>query len=129
MRIKESIYTTSATTVGGRNGHVKSENGNIDMERANPEELFAAGYSACFNGALNLAALKNKIRTESEVTITVTLGKDEQGNFQLAAKVDAVVPGVSDEVAQKLVEQAHTICPYSRAVSASIDVELNGRGR
>lgn len=131
------LYTATATTVGGRDGHVKSSDGIIDMDlitpsvmggkdgATNPEQLFAAGYSACFNSALNMAARLRRIRTgEVSVTISVSLGKKEAGDLQLGAKIEARVPGVSREVAEELVEQAHTICPYSRATRNNIEVEL-----
>lgn len=136
--MKEILYTTSAVSVGGRDGHVKSEDGLIDMDlrlpvsmggkggTANPESLFASGYSACFNGALNLAARLKRIRVgETTVKITVTLGKDLEGNLQLGAKIEANVPGVSSEVAMELVADAHRICPYSRAIRGNVDVELH----
>ena len=138
-KIANKLYSISATATGGRDGHVKSEDGILDVDlktpwamggqggATNPEELFAAGYAACFNGALNLAARLKRI-TPSEpprVKVTVSLGKDEQGNFQLAARIDANVPGVSHDVARELVEQAHGICPYSRATKGNIEVELN----
>lgn len=92
----------------------------------NPEQLFASGYSACFNGALNLVALTGRIRTgEVAVSVTITLGKDDQGNFELGARVHANVPGVSVEVAKELVEKAHTVCPYSRAIRGNVKVELS----
>lgn len=135
----EILYTTSATSVGGRDGHVKSEDGLIDMDlktpgamggpggATNPEELFAAAYSACFNGALNLVIRMKKMRPAGEVSVkaTVSLGKNPEGKFQVAAKIDANVPGVSPEEAKALVEEAHTVCPYSRAIHGNVDVELN----
>lgn len=138
-KIANKLYSISATATGGRDGHVKSEDGILDVDlktpgamggqggATNPEELFAAGYAACFNGALNLAARLKRITPSKpvEVKATVTLGKDEQGNFQLAARIDANVPGVSQDVARELVEQAHGICPYSRATKGNIEVELN----
>lgn len=131
------MYRVAATAVGGRDGHVRSEDGIIDMElktpkmmggkggATNPEELFAAGYAACFNSALNLSArIKRMDIGESSVTVTITLGKNSQGQFQLAARIDAEIPGVGQEEAKELVEQAHMICPYSRAIQGNVDVEL-----
>ena len=120
-KIANKLYSISATATGGRDGHVKSEDGILDVDlktpgamggqggATNPEELFAAGYAACFNGALNLAARLKRI-TPSEPR---------------AARIDANVPGVSQDVARELVEQAHGICPYSRATKGNIEVELN----
>lgn len=133
----ETIYKISATSVGGRAGHVKSESGRIDMELqtpkemggsgegSNPEELFAAGYSACFNGALNLVARTKRIRTgETKVTVTVLFGKTPEGAFQLGAEITALIPGVTQEVANELIEEAHQVCPYSRATRGNIEVTL-----
>ncbi|MDL2231690.1 organic hydroperoxide resistance protein [Porphyromonadaceae bacterium OttesenSCG-928-L07] len=138
----EVMYTAKATTIGGREGHVKSESGFVDMDlkmpkemggpggATNPEELFAAGYSACFNGALNLAARMKRIRTgEVSVSIAVSLGKNSDGALQLAARIDANVPGVTPEVAKELVEQAHTICPYSRSIKGNVEVELHATNK
>lgn len=138
----EKLYTVSATSLGGRNGNVKSEDGILDLAlkspkemggpggATNPEELFAAGYSACFNGALNLAARLKRVRVgETVVKVTVTLGKDDQGNFRLGAVIDAEVPGVTPEVANELVEDAHNICPYSRATRGNIDVEVHATAK
>lgn len=136
----EKLYETSAISVGGRDGHVRSENGVIDLNlhspgspaagkgtATTPEDLFAAGWAACFNSALALAASMNHIKPTSPTTvkITVTLGKTDQGNYQLAARIKGTVPGVDHATAQKLIEQAHTLCPYSRATRGNIDVELS----
>lgn len=132
----ENLYTISATAVGGRDGHVKSERLDLELKppkemggpggATNPEELFAAGYAACFTGALNLVARTRRIRTgEVTVKVTITLGKTAEGNFQLKARIDAHVPGVTADVARKLVEEAHTVCPYSRATHGNIEAELH----
>ena len=118
-KINEKMYTTSAVSVGGRNGHVKSADGFIDMDlrtpgamggpggATTPEDLFASGYAACFNGALNLAASLSKIKVgETKVTVEVSLGKDADGNLQLGAKIEAIVPGVDQATAQQLVDKA-----------------------
>ena len=133
----DKIYSTSAVSVGGRDGHVKSADGIIDLDLrtpgtggkgTTPEDLFACGWAACFNGALNLAIRLNRVKTgEVSVKCTVTLGKTEAGNFQLAGEIEATVPGVDQETAQKLVEQAHTICPYSRATHGNIEVKLTAK--
>ena len=138
----EVLYTTSATAVGGRDGHVKSEDGIIDMDlktpasmggkggATNPEELFASGYAACFNGALNLAARLKRVKTgEVSVKVTISLGKNSEGKFQLAARIDANVPEVSAEVAKELAEEAHGICPYSRATMGNIEVEIHATNK
>ncbi|MBK1897429.1 organic hydroperoxide resistance protein [Chryseobacterium paridis] len=133
------LYSTSATAKGGRNGHVKSENGVLDLEvrmpkglgganedYANPEMLFAAGYSACFDSALNLVIKQSKIKTgETTVTAKVSLGQLENGGFGLAVDLHANVPEVSLEEAHSLVEKAHQVCPYSNATRGNIEVNLS----
>lgn len=137
----EKLYQTSAIAVGGRDGHVRSADGIIDMDlrtpaamggkggATTPEDLFAAGWAACFNGALNLAIRLNRIRPAGDVTVkvAVTLGKTEAGDFQLAGDIEATIPGVDQQTAGKLVEQAHTICPYSRATHGNIEVKLTAK--
>ena len=134
----KTLYTTSVTAQGGRDGHVKSENGILEMDVqtpkalggasddfANPEMLFAAGYSACFDSALNLGIKKSKIETgETTVKAKVSIGQIENGGFGLAVELDVNVPGVSLEEAQSLTEQAHQVCPYSNATRNNIEVKL-----
>lgn len=134
----KTLYTTSVTAQGGRDGHVKSENGILEMDVrtpkalggasddfANPEMLFAAGYSACFDSALNLVIKKSKIETgETTVKSKVSIGQIENGGFGLAVELDVNVPGVSLEEAQSLTEQAHQVCPYSNATRNNIEVKL-----
>lgn len=133
------MYTTSVTAKGGRNGHVKSDNGIIDLEVrmpmalggasdnfANPEMLFAAGYSACFDSALNRVIMLSKTKTgETSVTAKVSIGQIENGGFGLAVELDVNIPGVALEEAQELVEKAHQICPYSNATRNNIEVKLS----
>ncbi len=133
------LYTTSVTAKGGRNGHVKSDNGVVDLEVkmpkalgganddfANPEMLFAAGYSACFDSALNRVITLSKTKTgETTVTAKVSIGQIENGGFGLAVELDANIPGVSLEEAQELTEKAHQICPYSNATRNNIEVKLS----
>jgi Ohr subfamily peroxiredoxin len=134
--VTETLYTIAATAEGGRTGHVRSEDGVVDLDLgkpgsrsnpvANPETLFAAGYAACFNGALNAVAQQDGLDTSgSTVTADVTFGKTESG-FGLAVALTAKVPGVDAETAQKLVERAHEFCPYSKATRGNIDVSLVG---
>ncbi|WP_367752940.1 organic hydroperoxide resistance protein [Flavobacterium sp. WC2430] len=134
----KAIYTINATATGGRNGQVKSENGIIDLEvrypkslggandeYANPEMLFAAGYSACFDSALNLIIKKEKIQTgETSVTAQVSIGQIENGGFGLEAELHANIPGVSMDEAQLLIEKAHQVCPYSNATRGNMQVKL-----
>ena len=131
-----TLYTTSATAVGGRDGHVKSADGQIDINLktpgapgnntgTTPEDLFAAGYAACFNGAFNLAARLKRIKTgEVSVNVEISLNKTDDGKLQLAAKITAHVPDVDEKTARELIEDAHGICPYSRATQGNIPVQL-----
>ena len=135
----KNLYKTKVTTQGGRNGHTRSEDGILDMELkkpkglggeggdySNPEQLFAAGYSACYGSALEVVAKEHKVELgDYSVTATVKLGKTDSGNLQLSVILDSYIPGVDVETGEKLVNQAHEICPYSRATRDNIDVTLN----
>ncbi|WP_440118813.1 organic hydroperoxide resistance protein [Paenibacillus sp. QZ-Y1] len=139
MTIQQKMYETTVKAVGGRNGYVESsspelrldvrtpkEMGGAGGEGTNPEQLFAAGYAACFDSALNMVARMQKIKLEgSEVTATVHFGKVEDGSFGIAATLNVLAKGVDKATAEKLVEAAHKACPYSRATRGNIDVELN----
>lgn len=134
----KTLYTTGATAKGGRNGQVKSENGVLDLavrmpkglggandEYANPEMLFAAGYAACFDSALNLVIRQERVKTgETSVTAQVSIGQLENGGFGLAAALHANIPGVGLDVAQQLIEKAHQVCPYSNATRGNMEVKL-----
>jgi len=135
----KNLYKTTVTTQGGRNGHTRSEDGILDMELrkpkslggdggdySNPEQLFAAGYSACYGSALEHVAKQHKIDLgDYSVTATVKLGQTDSGNLQLSAILDTYIPGVDVETGEKLVNEAHEVCPYSRATRDNIDVTLN----
>lgn len=135
----KTLYTTNVTAKGGRNGQVKSDNGVLDLEvrmpkglgganddYTNPEMLFAAGYAACFDSALNLIISKSKIETgETSVAAKVSIGQNEDGGFGLAAELAVNIPGVSLEEAKELTEKAHQICPYSNATRNNIEVKLS----
>jgi Ohr subfamily peroxiredoxin len=129
------LYTTAATAHGGRAGHVKSADGVIDVDtaqpgtssepKANPETLFAAGYSACFQGALaNRAKTVGVDTSDSTVTAEVSFGSSEDGGFGIAVELKVEIPGVDKDKAQELVELAHQFCPYSKATRGNIDVTL-----
>lgn len=130
------LFTSSATARNGREGHVKSPDGTLDLELvnplkddskqgANPELLFAAGYAACFDGALNLVASKQKKLIESETTAEVSFLKDESdGGYKIGVTLNVEVSGVSPEEADELVQAAHKACPYSKATRGNIDVNL-----
>ena len=134
----KTLYTTSVTAKGGRDGHVKSENGILELDVrnpkalggasddfTNPEMLFAAGYSACFDSALNLVIKRAKMKAgETTVSAKVSIGQTENGGFGLAVELDVNIPGVTLEEAQSLVDQAHQVCPYSNATRNNIEVQL-----
>ncbi len=133
----EALYTAVATSVGGRSGHVKSSDGILDFEvrppsqmggpagaYTNPEQLFAAGYSACFGSALAHVALQRKLRPESSITARVSIGKNEKGGYQLAVEMDVAIKGVDKKTAEELVREAHQVCPYSNATRGNIEVTL-----
>ncbi|MFY7829327.1 MAG: organic hydroperoxide resistance protein [Flectobacillus sp.] len=134
----QALYQASATATGGRNGQVKSSDGVLDLEVrmpkelggtggafTNPEQLFAAGYSACFDSALNLVIRMQKITTgPTTVTAEVSIGKNDAGGFGLATTLKVHIPGVEKEVAQALVEKAHEVCPYSNATRGNMPVTL-----
>ncbi|WP_221761371.1 organic hydroperoxide resistance protein [Salibacterium salarium] len=132
-----AIFTAKATAQGGRDGHVKSEDGLIDLNLvtpgsdssetgSNPEQLFAAGYSACYDGALNLVAKNQNKDIESTVNGAVSLLKDEDDNgFKIAVELNVEVKGVSQEEAEELTTAAHQVCPYSKATRGNIEVTIN----
>ena len=129
------LYTARTHTVGGRDGRSRTDDGRLDVKLAspggpgvgtNPEQLFAAGWSACFEGALALVARQRKIElpSETEIDAEVDLRLGDDG-FSLAARMDVSIPGVDDALARELVEAAHQTCPYSKATRGNIDVEFN----
>ena len=134
----KKLYTAEATATGGRNGHVKSSNGVLDLqvrmpralggvndEFTNPEMLFAAGYAACFDSALNLVIKQESVATgETSVNAKISIGQLENGGFGLAGELAVNVAGVSQEKAQELVEKAHQICPYSNATRGNVETKL-----
>jgi lipoyl-dependent peroxiredoxin len=134
----EILYTaTAASTGAGRNGHVQSTDGFIDADvripqemggsggATNPEQLFAAGYAACFHSALQLVAGQAGADiTDSEVVADVSIGPNGQGGFGLAVQLEVALPAVEPEAARALVEKAHEVCPYSNATRGNIEVTL-----
>ncbi|MBN3763433.1 organic hydroperoxide resistance protein [Burkholderia sp. Ac-20365] len=133
-KIDNVLYTGKTQTTGGREGAARSSDGRLDIQLSppgsngkgtNPEQLFAAGWSACFIGAMGLAAreLKVALPVETAVNAEVDLGTGEGGYF-LQARLNVSLPGVSADVAQKIVDTAHQTCPYSKATRGNIDVEI-----
>ncbi len=136
-QVNEVTYTTTATAKGGRQGSVTSEDGVVDLPlgkpgsgsnpMANPETLFAAGYAACFGGALKMVGSREGLDTsESTVTAVVTFGRTDSG-FGLAVDLVATLPGVDAETVQRLTGEAHEVCPYSKATRGNIEVTVTGR--
>ena len=132
------LYTAVATTEGGRTGHVRSSDGILDLdlrmpkalggpggEGTNPEQLFAAGYSACFESALRLVARMQKVTLEKgSITAHVTIGATDAGGFALAVELHANFPEHSREQMETLLHAAHQVCPYSVATRGNMDVKL-----
>ncbi len=131
------LYTAEATAVGGREGHVRSSDGQLDIDlqppvemggpggAINPEELFAAGYAACFQSALAVVARRSKVSVDgSRVTAKVTIGTIGGGGFGLAVALEVHIPGVAEDVVQTLMDGAHAVCPYSNATRGNIEVVL-----
>ncbi|MGV9214773.1 organic hydroperoxide resistance protein [Micromonospora sp. RB23] len=135
------LYTASATATGdGRDGHVETSDGTFAMDLAspkelggegggaNPEQLFAAGYAACFHSALRIVGRRAKADvTGSVVSAEVGIGPNGSGGFGLTAQLVVDLPAVARETAEQLVEQAHQVCPYSNATRGNIDVVLTVR--
>lgn len=133
----EPMYTAEALSTGdGRSGHVRTSDDTISVDLAppkemggsgngnNPEQLFAAGYAACFHSALQLVAKSaKKDLGDSAVGAQVSIGKEGEG-FGLSVVLEAIIPNLPEDEARELVEQAHQVCPYSRATRGNIEVEL-----
>jgi Ohr subfamily peroxiredoxin len=134
----DTLYTAVAHATGdGRNGHVRSDDGVLDLdlkvpkelggpggEFANPELLFAGGYAACFHSALKFVAAADKTDvSDSEVSATVGIGPSGAG-FGLEVELDVHIPNLDEATAQALVDKAHQVCPYSNATRDNIDVQL-----
>jgi lipoyl-dependent peroxiredoxin len=134
------LYTTQATSTGGRAGSSKSADGVLAVTLTtpkelggdgatgtNPEQLFAAGYSACFLGALKFSAGKAGVKIPADATVTAKIGigpRDDGQGFGIEAALTINVPGVDRATVEKLVEQAHIVCPYSHATRGNIPVSL-----
>lgn len=141
MAIEKALYTATATATGGRAGTAKSSDGALDVSLAtpkelggaggagtNPEQLFAAGYSACFIGAMKAVAGKQKIALPAEVSITsdVAIGPhaNKPGAFGIQVDMKISVPGMDRAALESLVAAAHEVCPYSNATRGNVDVTL-----
>ena len=130
------LYTAKTHVSGGReNGVARSSDGRLDIRLGvpgtarigtNPEQLFAAGWSACFESAIGLIVQKKRIKLDGDVAIDaeVDLNLSEVDGFSLTARLNVRIPGVERDVAQALIEEAHQICPYSKATRGNIDVSI-----
>lgn len=132
------LYIAHATATGGRDGAAKSDDGLLNVKLAppkelggaggatNPEQLFAAGYSACFMGALRHVAAAKKVTVPADATIAASVGLGPVGSaFGITVKLVATLPGVDRAVAQDLVDAAHVVCPYSNATRGNIPVDVS----
>ncbi|WP_395824302.1 organic hydroperoxide resistance protein [Elstera sp.] len=134
------LYKTSARATGGRDGHSATLDGSLDVklttpkelggaggEGNNPEQLFAAGYAACFIGAMKFVGSQTgvKVPADTAITSTVGIGPRSEGGFGLTVALAIELPGLERKVAEELVEKAHHVCPYSNATRGNIDVQLS----
>ncbi|GAB4359812.1 MAG: organic hydroperoxide resistance protein [Kiloniellaceae bacterium] len=136
----KTLYTTQATATGGRTGSAKTADGAFAVTLTtpkelggpggagnNPEQLFAAGYSACFLGAIKFVAGQKKLKVAEDSTVTATVGigpRDDGTGFGLDVALEIALPGLERDVAQAIVDQAHIVCPYSHATRNGLDVRL-----
>ncbi len=139
MQTIKALYTATATATGGRDGRAVSSDGILDVklstprelggqggEATNPEQLFAAGYSACFIGALKFVAGQQKKQLPADSSITGKVGIGQiPGGFGLEVELNISLPGFDRDEAQALVDAAHQVCPYSNATRGNIQVTLN----
>jgi len=138
VHMTDTLYTTTSTAWGGREGRSASEDGRVDVNLSvpksmggddgpgtNPEQLFATGYAACFHSALKSAARRAKVDvSDSAVSVTISLVGGLATGIDLAARIEAQIGGVDRDVAQQLLEAAHALCPYSRATRNNISQEV-----
>ena len=139
MQTIKALYTATATATGGRDGRAISSDGILDVklstprelggaggEATNPEQLFAAGYSACFIGAIKFVASQSKKQIPADASITGKVGIGQiPGGFGLEVELKINLPGLDQAEAEDLVAKAHQVCPYSNATRGNIDVRLN----
>lgn len=133
------LYTAHATATGGRDGRATSSDKHLDValntprelggaggDGTNPEQLFAAGYAACFLSALKFVALHTKVQLPADAAVhaEVGIGPNDKGGFGLAVSLQVALPGMAADAAQSLVNKAHEVCPYSNATRNNIDVAL-----
>jgi Ohr subfamily peroxiredoxin len=129
------IYTAKTHTTGGRQGESYSSDGNLDIQLTppgasgsgtNPEQLFAAGWSACFLSAMGLTASNHSVKLPADTAVDTEVDLiNADGAFSLRARLNVTIPGVDRETAQAIVDDAHQVCPYSKATRGNIDVEVS----
>ena len=134
-QIDKVLYTARTHTTGGRDGASRTSDGRLDVKLSspgtpgtgtNPEQLFAAGWSACFLGAMSVAAAQKKVALPADRAIDaeVDLGTND-GGYLLRARLNVSLPGLDPQVAREIVDAAHQICPYSKATRGNIEVQIN----
>lgn len=129
------VYTAQTHTTGGRQGESYSSDGNLDIQLTppggngsgtNPEQLFAAGWSACFLSAMGLTASKHNVKLPAETAVDAEVDLlNTDGAFSLRARLNVTIPGVARETAQAIADDAHQVCPYSKATRGNIDVTIS----
>ena len=137
-KLEKVLYTAKAHTTGGREGQSRSDDGLLEVKLAppkemggkgdatNPEQLFAAGWSACFIGAIGIAAAQNKVRVPADLAVDTEVDLVQaDGGYTLRARLNVSLPGLDPEVGRKLVDIAHQTCPYSKLTRGNIDVTIN----
>jgi osmotically inducible protein OsmC len=133
------LYTTKASATGGRQGHARTEDGKVDVQLdtpkelgggggpgTNPEQLFAAGYSACYLGALKYVAGQQKVKISDDAKVTTSVGigpREDGGGFGLEISMQVSLPGVDRAKAEALIKAAHVVCPYSHAIRGNHEVK------
>ncbi|MDD9268347.1 organic hydroperoxide resistance protein [Paenibacillus sp. GCM10023248] len=139
IQMQKKLYTATVNVQGGREGKAVSSDGILDLDLkipkelggpggqgTNPEQLFAAGFAACFEGAIGVALRSKKLRAERiQVTGHVTIGKDASDGYVLAVKLDITMNGIEPGIAKQIIEEAHDICPYYKATRGNIEIETN----
>jgi len=134
MKIENVLYTGRTHTTGGREGSSKSDDGNLDITLTspgkgagtNPEQLFAAGWSACFIGAMGIAAAAMKVRLPNDLSVDAEVDLARTNNeYFLQARLNISLPGIDTETATQIVHTAHQTCPYSKLTKGNINVEIN----